>query len=368
MNAQARACRAGRHWGLATVAATALLTACHGPQNYLGPAGPGARELAHLGWLGLILFSIAAAVIWVLLAWIVMRRRGSFDEHAPADSGGGQRWIVIGGIVIPVVVLTITLIASLRTLSDYPMAHAQMEEPDIRVVGHQWWFDAMYLPGGSICATDAGDLGLQTVRRPAGERAELIVHSPSEIHIPVGRPVEIELLTRDVIHSFWVPKLHGKVDLIPGQANRIRIQADLPGVYQGQCAEYCGVEHANMRLQVVAQSAEDYVHWLNRQRGDASSASSGDEAAAGRKVFESAACALCHTVRGTDAHGQVGPELTHVGSRRRIAGGMFDNNTANLAAWVTHAQSLKPGSQMPDLTQFTGRQLRALVAYLQSLK
>lgn len=363
-----RIARARHHPQALCALAAVYLAGCAGPQNYLDPAGPGARGLAWLGWWGLAVFSVASAVIWLLLAWIAVRRRGTFDEHAPADATGGQRWILIGGIAIPMVVLTVLLVAGVMTLSDYPMAHAKLDEPDIRVTGHQWWFDVEYLPGGSICTTDAGDLDLQTRQKPLGARADQIVHSPSEIHIPIGRPIEIELITRDVIHSFWIPKLHGKVDLIPGQANRIRIQADKAGVYQGQCAEFCGIEHANMRMQVVADSAIDYVAWLNRQRADAIASRPSDEIAAGKKVFESAACALCHTVRGTPAHGQVGPELTHVGSRRRIAGGMLDNNTANLSAWVTSAQSLKPGAEMPDLTQFTGDELRSLVAYLQSLK
>lgn len=343
------------------------LAACSGPQNYMDADGAGAKGLAGLGWLALLLLSAVSVVVWLLLAWVVMRRQGSFEEHAPASAGGGQRWILIGGVAIPVAVLSILFISMLQALGDYPMAHVKMDEPDIRVTGQQWWFNAHYLPGGSICATQASDLDLRTERRPAGERADQIVPAPTEIHIPVGRPVEIELVSRDVIHSFWVPKLHGKVDLVPGRANRVRIQADKPGVYEGQCGEYCGAEHARMRLMIVAEPAEDYVTWLNRQRAPASMPATA-QVERGRRLFESAACALCHTVRGTDARGAVGPDLTHLGSRARIAGGAFANTTANLSAWVTDAQSLKPGSQMPSLRQFSGEELRALVAYLQSLK
>jgi cytochrome c oxidase subunit 2 len=216
---------------------------------------------------------------------------------------------------------------------------------DIRVTGEQWWFNAEYLFA----------------------RPDLDVPAPTEIHIPVGRPIDVELVTRDVIHSFWVPRLQGKVDLIPGETNRIRLQADTAGVYEGECAEFCGVQHAHMRLQIVAQDPAEYAKWLDHQR-EAASPSDDPDAVRGGEVFQAAACPLCHTVRGTLAYGQVGPDLTHVGSRKRIAGGMLDNNTANLAAWIVDAQSIKPGARMPTLRQLSGADLRALVTYLQSLR
>jgi len=174
-----------------------------------------------------------------------MRRRGTLDTHAPIDADGGQRWILIGGFAIPVAVLAIVFISTLQTLRAYPMACLDPTVPStdalciagvplIRVTGQQWWFEAEYL-----------------FDPPA-----LNITAPTEIHIPLGRPVDIELRTRDVIHSFWVPKLHGKVDLVPGMTNRIRIQADRPGLYQGECGEYCGAQHAKMRLQVVADTAD----------------------------------------------------------------------------------------------------------------
>jgi cytochrome c oxidase subunit 2 len=190
---------------------------------------------------------------------------------------------------------------------------------------------------------------------------------PTELHIPVGKPVDIELETRDVIHSFWIPKLQGKVDLVPGRVNRVRIMADEPGVYRGECAEFCGVQHAHMRIEIVADQPAFYEAWLAAQRAPAREPSD-TQLGHGRDVFLSSACALCHTIRGTDAHGLVGPDLTHVGGRARIAGGSLENNTANLEAWIVDAQSLKPGAQMPSLRQLPGADLRALVAYLQSLR
>lgn len=166
----------------------------------------------------------------------------------------------------------------------------------------------------------------------------------------------------DVIHSFWVPTLHGKVDLIPGVGNRIRIQADHPGTYRGQCAEYCGEKHARMILLVIAQTPDDYEHWLANQRLPSIAPGTAQQKE-GQEVFLTRACSLCHTKRGTLAEGRVGPDLTHLASRQRIAANLLQNDTADLAAWATHAQSLKPGVLMP----INGQQLNSLVAYLQSL-
>jgi cytochrome c oxidase subunit 2 len=174
-------------------------------------------------------------------------------------------------------------------------------------------------------------------------------------------------MTNDVIHSFWVPELHGKVDLINGQRNYIRVEADRAGSYQGQCAEYCGEQHAHMMLLVVAQPEQDYQAWYSGQLSPAGEPMSAD-ALHGRDVFMGAACAFCHQIRGTEAHGGVAPDLTHIASRSGIAANSYENNDANLEAWVTHAQSLKPGAKMPDLAAFNGKDLRDLVAFLRQLK
>ncbi len=330
--------------------APALLAAagCDTPQNYLiDNGGSAASALAQLGWKGLIAFIAAALVTFAIMLWLAFRRRGTLAEHEPIDVNRGQSWILIGGFAIPFAVLVFLFISTIDTLAAFPMAapgHDQL--PDIIVTGHQWWFDVDYR------FADHPDQSVKTA---------------TEIHMPVGRPMTLELQTTDVIHSFWVPKLHGKVDLIPGQKNYIRIEADRPGVFLGECAEYCGEQHAHMRLMVIAQPPQEYEAWLAQQRGDGAEPS--DELTRhGRDVFLAAACPLCHTVRGTLALGRVGPELTHIGSRRTIAGGELANTTANLGGWVTSAQNLKPGAQMPDLTQLQGADLRALVAYLQSLK
>lgn len=318
------------------------------PQNYVwSTGGPAAAKIAQLGWFALIAFCCAAVVVWLLILWLALRRRGRFGEHAPFDANGHQSWILIGGFAIPFAVLAFLFAAMLDTLSVFPMSgDLAKDPPDIIVSAHQWWFEADY--------------------RFAG-RPDLDVHTATELHIPVGKPITLQLESDDVIHSFWVPKLHGKVDMIPGRKNFIRIQASRPGLYQGECAEYCGAEHALMRLLVVAQTPAAYQRWLGAQRAPAPQPTD-PQTLRGQYVFLTAACPVCHTVRGTMAHGQVGPDLTHIGSRETIAGGAYANDTANLEAWITNAQSLKPGAQMPNLTAFTGADLRALTDYLQSLR
>ena len=329
------------------VASVLVFAGCQSSRSTLSPAGPAAGNISWLEWSVLITFLVVSFIMWVWLLWAAVRRRGSLATHEPWNQGGGQLWIVIGGFAIPLLVLSAFFLLSTVSMSHFPV-HASMrdmQQPDIQIIGHQWWWEVHYL------------------KQPADQQFT----TANEIHIPVGKPVNIELTTADVIHSFWVPTLHGKVDLVPGQRNYIQIQADHEGVYTGQCAEYCGEQHAHMLLLVVAQSKTDYTAWYKQQLNPAPEPT-GAEAVHGRDVFMAAACAFCHQIRGTDAHGSVAPDLTHLASRQRIAANSYANDTANLEAWITHAQSLKPGAEMPDLTAFNGTDLRALVAYLQQLK
>ncbi len=327
--------------------ATLLLgsTACNGPQSTLHPGGPAAGNLATIGWTVYILFGAVALTMWILLAWAATRHRGSLATHQPWDTGGGQRWILIGGFAIPFVVLSAVFVFAMERMTDFPVRDPKGAAPEILVIGHQWWWEVRYIGG------------------PPNQQFT----TANEIHIPSGRPVNIALETHDVIHSFWVPGLHGKVDMIPGQPNYIRVQADHPREFKGECGEYCGAEHARMRLLVVAQDPQAYEEWKQGQLKPAAPPTS-PESARGQQVFLDGACALCHQVRGTEAAGLIGPDLTHLASRKGIAANYYPNNKANLEAWVTHAQSLKPGAVMPNLTQFSGTDLRALVAYLEQLK
>jgi cytochrome c oxidase subunit 2 len=314
------------------------------PQNTMGPAGPGAGEIASLSWIVYIIFAAVVLGMWILIGWIALRRRGTLDEHAPVDLNDGHEWILTGGFAIPFCILATVFILGLRTMSAFPIADHGMPTPQIIVTGHQWWWEVEYVGGGP-------DQHFKTA---------------NEIHIPAGKPVDIELMSYDVIHSFWVPKLNGKVDLIPGQPNVVRIQANEPGDYRGQCAEFCGEQHAHMFFHVIAQRPVEYEAWVREQLAPAADPVD-DQQKAGQQQFMGQACSLCHAIRGTDAHGVLGPDLTHLASRQGIASDMLANNEANLSAWVTHAQSLKPGAVMPNVTAFTGVQLKQLVAYLKSL-
>jgi cytochrome c oxidase subunit 2 len=327
----------------------AVLTGHAQSQSTLNPAGPAARSLSGVSWFVYILFIAVAVVMWVLIWRIATRRRGTFDEHAPVDVGGGQSWVLIGGFIIPSIILAVTFILGLVVMRRFPIHDQKMDHEmaasEIRLTGHQWWWEARYV-GGSPDAHFA---------------------TANEIHIPVGRPVNLELLSADVIHSFWVPNLSGKVDLIPGQVNRMRIEADRPGVYYGKCAEYCGAQHAHMMIVVVAQPEGEYAAWRAHQLEPASTPASAQELR-GAALFLERPCALCHTIRGTPAQGSVAPDLTHMALRKGIAANALANDKANLAAWVTHAQSLKPEVAMPNITQFSGEELQAIVAYLQQLR
>jgi cytochrome c oxidase subunit 2 len=192
------------------------------------------------------------------------------------------------------------------------------------------------------------------------------VVTANELHIPTGKPIVLQLSSNDVIHSFWVPALHGKIDLIPSRENTIKIQADVPGVYRGQCAEYCGYQHAHMAFWVVAEPEATYATWLAAQSSPA--LAPGDETAKkGRDVFLSRPCVLCHTIQGTDARGIAGPDLTHVASRTSLAAATIPNSKGQLAGWILDSQSLKPGNNMPSMA-LDPRELHALLAYLETLR
>lgn len=337
-----------RHIGLALTALGGLAAGgCSAPMNYMiGNGGVGARAIAWLGWQAIIAFCAATIVTWGFLFWFALRRRGTLAEHEPIDINQGQAWILIGGFLVPIAVLIFLFVEMMIVLTSKTVAQPADPTPNIVVTGQQWWWNATYRFKG----------------HPDEE-----VSLPTEIHIPVGKPMMIEVQSADVMHSFWVPKLNGKIDLVPGLRNYEVLEAVRPGTYLGQCASYCGEQHANMKFRVIAQRPKAYEAWLAHQRSPAA-APTAPEAIRGEQVFMTSACSLCHTIRGTPARGTVGPDLTHLASRTTLAGGMLPNDTADLEAWVTHAQSLKPGTPMPNVPEFTGANLRALVTYLQTLK
>ena len=308
------------------------------PAPIFDPAGPFAGPITSLSW---ILLAIGAIVLVIVLAalWVAL-----FGRPAMRARLGGERAIWIGGIAFPVVVLTGLLVYGLILTRDLS-APATGAEMRMRVSGEMWWFRVTYL--------DA--------------RGRPTMMDANELHIPVGRPVAIELVSPDVIHSFWVPRLSGKIDMIPGRRNFIRIQADQPGVFAGQCAEYCGGPHALMGFMVIAHAPDDYARWLaGRQRPRAAAMT--PMAQRGATLFLSAGCGACHRIAGTEANGLAGPDLTHVGSRRTLGGGVLPNNRGTLIGWIGNSQAIKPGNRMPPYTVLPGDDLQALAAYLEGLK
>lgn len=308
------------------------------PPPVLDPAGPYAGSIGALSWA---LIAMAVGVLLIVLAalWAAL-----FGPERLKRRLGGEKIIWVGGIAFPVVVLSILLVWGL-TLTRNLTETAGAPELRMRVGGEMWWWRVEYL--------DA--------------RGRTVMMDANELHIPVGRTVAIELVSPDVIHSFWVPQLSGKLDMIPGRTNLIRIQADRPGVYAGQCAEYCGGPHALMGFVVVAHPAEDYGRWL-AARAAPQPPPADPRAQRGAELFLSAGCAACHRIAGTPANGLGGPDLTHVGARRTLGAGILPNNRGTLMGWIGDSQTIKPGNRMPPYRVLSGEELQALAVYLEGLK
>jgi cytochrome c oxidase subunit 2 len=314
------------------------LAACEGPQSALDAAGFAAREIASLWWL---LASGAVVIFLVVIGCAVYATRVAPRAH---PDFAGTWFILGGGVVLPVVVLTLLLTHSFllgRDLSR-PLPPGALR---IEVVGKQWWWEVRYL---------------------VPNRSEPVV-SANELRLPVGEPVELALTASDVIHSFWLPSIAGKRDMIPGQVNRLVLEAEEEGVYRGQCAEYCGGAHALMAFYAVAAPPDEFAAWLEREAGPAVEP---DDAflQKGRELFLESGCGTCHTIRGTEAQGTFGPDLTHLGSRRSLAAGILPNNIGAIAGWIVDSQHIKPANKMPSFNVFSGEELRALAAYLASLE
>jgi cytochrome c oxidase subunit II len=312
--------------------------------SVLAPAGPQALHIAHLWWG--ILWTTTAIFVVVLAALLVAVRRSRTPASDAAvdirrESALGR--VVGGAVAASVVILFALLISSIWT----GRALASLRAPaavTIAVTGHQWWWEVEY------------DDAIPSRR----------VKTANEIHLPTGRPIAIRVASRDVIHSFWVPNIQGKRDLVPGISTAIWTQIDAPGVYRGQCAEFCGRQHANMAIDLVAEPEADFERWLEAQRAMASPPPT-EPAQAGHDLFMSRQCVACHTILGTGAHGLVGPDLTHVAGRRRIAAGTLPNDPDHLARWIVNAQAVKPGNRMPP-NALSASEVQSLVAYLETLR
>ncbi|HEX3554108.1 MAG TPA: cytochrome c oxidase subunit II [Thermoanaerobaculia bacterium] len=301
----------------------------------LDPAGPQAARIGHLWWL---MFWVCSAVFLLVMAALAV---GLVREEAPERRRVSR--VVTGAVIATAIILFVFLFASTGT--GRALASLSSADPvSVEVTGHQWWWEVQYLD--PVLAQR--------------------VTTANEIHLPVGRPVRIRTVSHDVIHSFWVPNLHGKHDLIPGYDGELWLQADRPGIYRGQCAEFCGHQHAHMAFLVIAEPPGRFAAWLAAQRQSASPPAT-PLAQRGHDLFVQLQCALCHTVQGTDANGRIGPDLTHLASRRTLAAGTLPNTPGHLAGWIVDAQTIKPGNPMPA-TSLGSNDLEALLAYLDGLK
>lgn len=306
------------------------------PQTTLAPLSENARSVNDVYTLITILAgAVMIGVLTLTLAFAVIFRERPGRE--PQQIHGNPR-LEVFWTLIPVIIVVAIAVPSFQSIVD-TTSDAPDNSIEVVATGNQWWFEFEY-PG----------LGVVTA---------------NEMHIPVGLPVNVELRSDDVIHSFWVPQLSGKVDMVPGHDNRLWFTPEETGTYLGQCAEFCGTSHANMRFLVVVDTQEDFDAWLAAQSAEAVPTQS-DLAAAGQTVFTSKACVGCHTIRGVSEVGTIGPDLTHLASRDTIASGILDNTEANLRAWISNPLKEKPGSKMP-IVDLTDEELDQLIAYLQGL-
>ena len=323
------------------------LAGCEGVQSALDPDAYQAERIDEIWRLMLWVCAFMYLLVLAFLGWALWRGRRRFGPELvdPLHSPHEKRLHVTMGGWIGLILAGLTVLTAGSFFVDRQLAHASVRDPvRITITANQFWWDVRY---------DFAE-------------PDQMVHTANELHLPVGRPAEILLRSNDVIHSFWVPNLNGKQDLIPGRDNEIFITPKRVGVYRGQCAEFCGLQHAHMALDVTIDSRVDFERWLEHQRTLAPEPVAGP-AAEGLYVFESKACAACHTVAGTQANGQVGPNLTHLASRRSIGAGALPYNRGALAAWIADTQGVKPGSNMPTV-ELSPEQLNALVAYLETLK
>ena len=310
-------------------------------QSIFHPAGPVAQRIASLGWLLLAVCIIVYVIVMIVTLWALLRRR-PVAEDVPRTTQRLTSTVTIATIVTAFIlaIFTVSSVVAGRGLTS-PTGPGAIT---VDVIGHPWWWEFQYR---DVTPSD-------------------FVTSPNELHIPVGVPIHIKAISRDVIHSFWVPNLLGKRDLIPGQVTNTWLQADEPGTYRGQCAEFCGHQHAHMAFIVVAEPMDTFLAWIQHQRAPATEPAS-DEEKHGHDAFMQSTCVMCHTIRGTDAGARLGPELTHIGSRMTIAAGTLPNTRGHLGGWVANAQGIKPGVRMPP-NPLKPEDLQAVLTYLRSLR
>jgi cytochrome c oxidase subunit 2 len=306
--------------------------------NALDPQSPQARAIYDLGIVSTIVFVLIFVIVTGAIVYAIFRFRGRDGEPEPKQFAGSEKVEIIW-TMIPFMIVVFLFVLTLRGMNraDPPPAPS----PDLVVTGHQFWWEAQYPVSGAVTA--------------------------NEIHIPIGKPLSVRLDSKDVLHEFWVPELARKMTTVPGQPNHIWLQADKPGVYIGTCSEFCGTQHAWMRILVVADESSKFEEWQRAQLQPSQTPTS-DAAAKGLALFQTSTCINCHAIRGvTGADAHVAPDLTHVASRRQLAAGILENTPANMRCWLKNPQHIKPGALMPDFN-FTDQQLDQLGAYLETLR
>ena len=321
----------------AALLAALAATGCGGVQSALTPAGADANRILVLFWW----MTAVGLIVWVLVVAIAVyyARRGAGGRNLRRD-----RWLILGGgVVFPTATVTILLIYGLAMIPR-TVARAPAGSLEIAVTGEQWWWRVRYI------RADGGDVPLA-----------------NELRMPLGEPIQLRLDSDNVIHSFWVPSLAGKVDMIPGRVTYLTVRPSATGIFRGACAEYCGTAHALMAFYVEVMEKAAFEQWLDHQAAPAGPVS-GADATRGARVFAATGCGACHTVRGTTARGQIGPDLTHVGGRLSIGAGILENRPDRIREWLARTAHIKPGVHMPEFDMLPDGDLRALAAYLHELK
>jgi cytochrome c oxidase subunit II len=319
-----------------------------GPHNILRPGAP---QGSHIAWLYWFMFWILLAVyVLMIVAFtragaksrVISREPLPIMEYPEGDRKA--KWAVGAAVAVTVITLFVVLAVSVATGKRVTRMTTSKNPVTINIIGHQWWWEVTY----------------------PNPQADQTVTTANEIHVPVGTPVVVLTNSADVIHSFWPPSITGKRDLMPGYSTAFWFQVDQPGIYRGQCAEFCGLQHAHMGFSIVAESVADFQAWQEQQLKPATEPTD-QELAHGRAVFLTHTCLMCHTIRGTDAGSRVGPDLTHLASRKMIAAETLPNTTGALAGWIVDPQRIKPGARMTP-NPLAPDDLQALVSYLRSLQ
>jgi cytochrome c oxidase subunit 2 len=299
-----------------------------------------AQPISHLFLVVGIVMAAILLLVTVLVLYVSFRYRSDAANVVPRQEFG-RTSLEILWTVGPILVLVFIFAATIHAMKGADPGFAVNQQPDLVIVAHQWWWEARYMESGVIAA--------------------------NEIHLPVGKRLFVRLESADVIHDWWVPQLGRKMDAVSGHPNFLWLEADSPGFYSGTCAEYCGAEHAWMRIGVIAEAEPAFEHWAQHQLEMPSQLPAGSDAAQGSELFQQLTCGNCHTIAGSSSQGRIGPDLTHIGGRLTLAAGRFQNTPANLGRWLANPQAIKPDSHMPNF-QLTDSQVRQLTAYLETLQ